>query len=243
MSDVKPEWVRVPGLQGDFEMYLARPAKPGGPAVIIAHEVYGPTAYMRSVCESLASCGCFAGCPNLFWRARQDYELGHDFDSWREATRLEDSFDIESGYQDLHAGLRHVLALEGCNGRSCVIGHCLGGLYPYLSVARSAADCGIAYYPVGIEKHLEDAARIQRPLLIHMPENEFVIGPANQTRLRQAMSRNLFVRFYEYPGTSHGFARAGGRNYHPISAETADLRTQTFLRRHAFQGGAQPERC
>jgi carboxymethylenebutenolidase len=234
MTNINQEWVRVRGPHGDFEMYVARPRIPGGPAVILAHEIYGPTAYMRSVCEELASYGCFAGCPNLFWRTRQNYELGHDYDSWREATRLEESFDTEAGYRDLHAGLHHLKTLDGCNGRSCVIGHCLGGLYPYLSTARSTADCGIAYYPVGIEKRLEDAARIQRPLLIHMPENEFVIGPANQDRLRKAMSRNDFVRFYEYPETSHGFARAGGRNYRPISAETATLRTQAFLRRHAF---------
>jgi carboxymethylenebutenolidase len=239
MTAASNEWVRVQGPQGEFEMYIATPPLLKGPAVIVAHEIYGPTAYMRSVCEWLAGYGCFAGCPNLFWRARQNYELGHDYDAWREATRLEDKFNVESGYQDLKAGLRHLLTLPGCNGRSCVIGHCLGGLYPYLSVARSAADCGVAYYPVGIEKNLQEAARIERPLLIHMPENEFVIGPENQKRLRQAMSRNRFVQFHDYFGASHGFARVGGRHYDAMSKETADLRTQAFLRRHVFTAGVQ----
>ena len=80
MTNINQEWVRVRGPHGDFEMYVARPRIPGGPAVILAHEIYGPTAYMRGVCEELASYGCFAGCPNLFWRTRQNYELGHDYD-------------------------------------------------------------------------------------------------------------------------------------------------------------------
>jgi carboxymethylenebutenolidase len=226
-------WVSVQGVHGEFEMFIATPVS-SGPAVIVAHEIYGPTAYMRGVCEHLAEYGCFAGCPNLFWRARRNYELGHDYEAWLEATRLEDNFNVETGYQDLKAGLRHLLTFRGCNGRSCVLGHCLGGLYPYLFVARSAADCGVAYYPVGIEKNLQEATRIGRPLLFHMPENEFVIGSENQKRLRQAMSRNRFVQFYDYPNTSHGFARIGGRHYNAVSKETADLRTQAFLRRHLF---------
>jgi len=238
MATILNDWVRVEGLHGSFEMYVARPHSLSGPAVILAHEIYGPTVYMRSVCEWLAGYGCFAGCPNLFWRARKNYELGHDFDAWREATRLEDDFDIELGYEDLNAGLNYLRAIAGCSGRSCVIGHCMGGLYPYLSIARRDADCGVAYYPVGIEKNLEQAVRIERPLLIHMPETDVVIGPENQKRLRQAMSRNQFVQFRDYPGTHHGFARDGGRNYEPISAEIANLRTQAFLVRHILSDPA-----
>ena len=222
------------GPEGRFEMYTAMPTSHSGPAVIVVHEIYGPTSYMRYVCDELAKYGCIAGCPNLFWRVGPKRELGHDYDSWREATRLEDQFDREKGYCDLDAARHFLLSESGCTGKSAIVGHCLGGLYAYLFAARSDVNCAVAYYPVGIENMVDEAANVDRPLLIHMPENEFVIGRQGQDRIRQALSFNNRVTFYDYPGTTHGFARIQGQNYHVMSAETADLRTKAFLQRYLF---------
>jgi carboxymethylenebutenolidase len=228
------EWVSVPGPAGAFEMYVAAPQNACGPAVIVAHEIYGPTEYMRSVCDELASYGCYAGCANLFWRARENYELGHDYDSWREATRLEDQIDQAAGYLDLAAALNFLVAIPGCTGKRGIVGHCMGGLYAYLFAARAAVDCAVAYYPVGIDGHFREAGLVERPLMIHMPENDVVVGREGQERLRQVMSHSRKIHFYHYAGTGHGFARTGGRGYHPMAAEIADLRTKTFFRRYLF---------
>lgn len=218
---------------GSFSGYLATPASGKGPGILVIQEIFGVNKVMRDLTDGFAAQGYTALCPDLFWRQQPGIQLTDKTEAeWARAFQLYQGFDEAKGVDDLKATLAHLRGLPSCTGKAGSVGYCLGGKLAYLMATRSDADCNVGYYGVGIEKALDEAPRISKPLLLHIAEKDQFCPPAAQAQIKSVLGKYPLVTVYTYPGVDHAFARIGGEHYSKEAAETANRRTAEFFKKH-----------
>ena len=216
---------------GRFRGYLAAPSGGSGPGLVIAQEIFGVNATMREVADGYAEEGYVALVPDLFWRQQPEVELGYSEADWQRAFGFYQGFDEAKGIEDVQAAITALRARpEVPAAKVGVLGYCLGGKLAYLAASRTDADVSIGYYGVGIEKALDEARRIQRPLLLHIAAEDKFCPPPARDAIVQALQGHPQVRLHVYPGVDHAFARPGGDHYHRPSALLAHERSIASLK-------------
>jgi carboxymethylenebutenolidase len=218
---------------GSFTGYLAKPASGRGPGVLVIQEIFGVNAVMRAIADAMAKQGYVALCPDLFWRQEPGIQITDKTDAeWKRAFALFNGFDLDKGIDDLKASLDHLRKTPGCTGKAGTMGFCLGGKLAYLMATRSSADCNVAYYGVGIEGLLGEAAKIAKPLLMHIAEKDQFVPPEAQAKIKDGLKANKHVIIHSYPGADHAFARIGGQHWNAAAAAQANQRTAEFLKKN-----------
>lgn len=218
---------------GQFAAYVARPGNPKAPAIVVIQEIFGVNAVMRGVCDELAAAGFLAVCPDLFWRIEPGIDITDQSEAeWKKAFELYNAFDVEAGVKDIAATIDHVRALPEVNGKVGAVGFCLGGLLAYLTATRTDADASVAYYGVGIEKHLVESEKQAHPLLMHVAEEDQFVPKEAQALILAQLKNHPQVEIFTYPGRDHAFARVGGEHYDAADAKLAGGRTLAFFNQH-----------
>jgi carboxymethylenebutenolidase len=222
---------------GSFSAYLSLPrggsALPGGkvPGIVMMQQIFGANAEMRGFTDDYAAQGYVAVCPDLFWRLDPGVEIDPLApDGFPKALTYAPRFNADQGVEDLKAAVAFLRTHPACNGKVGTVGYCLGGLLAYLMAARSDADCNIGYFGVGIEKRIDEAAKVARPLMLHVPENDRHCSPEAQALIRERLAGK--AELHSYPGADHAFNRVGAKSYNREVTALADDRTASFLRRH-----------
>ena len=227
------EMTTIKTQDGDFAAYVARPSNPKAPAVVVIQEIFGVNAVMRGVCDELAAAGFLAVCPDLFWRIEPGIDITDQSEAeWKKAFELYNAFDVEAGVKDIAATIDHVRALPEVNGKVGAVGFCLGGLLAYLTATRTDADASVAYYGVGIEKHLVESEKQAHPLLMHIAEEDQFVPKEAQALILAQLKNHPQVEIFTYPGRDHAFARQGGEHYDAADAKLAGDRTLAFFQQH-----------
>ncbi len=218
---------------GSFNGYLAAPASGKGPAIVVIQEIFGINAVMRDVADRLAAQGYFALAPDLFWRLQPGTQLTDKTDAeWQQALDLMNRFNPDTGVQDIQATITHLRSMAGVTGKVGAVGYCLGGLLAYLTAARTDCDASVGYYGVNIQNKLEEAAKIQKPLMLHIAGEDGFSDKAAQAKILDGLKDNSKVACHVYPGVDHAFARPGGKNFDADAAALANSRTDVFFKEH-----------
>lgn len=218
---------------GSFGAYVARPAASPAPAVVVIREIFGVNEVMRDIADSLAAQGYLAICPDLFWRIEPGIDITDQSEAeWKKAFELYNAFDVDKGVEDIAATIDAVRADAGCSGKVGAVGYCLGGLLAFLTAARTDSDATVAYYGVGIEKHLAAEEQIVHPLMLHIAEKDGFVPPEAQALIVQALKDHPQIEIHTYPGRDHAFARVGGEHYDATDAKAANDRTAAFFEKN-----------
>lgn len=218
---------------GAFNAYVARPDASPAPVVVVLQEIFGVNADIRATCDELAQHGFLALAPDLFWRDAP----GLDLNAWSEAEwarglALYQAYDVDRGVRDIAATIAAARTAKGSCGRIGVMGFCLGGLMAFLTAVRTPVDAAVSYYGGGIDQHLDEAAAMRTPLLLHLAEADEFIPTTAQAAIRGALAARPTIEICSYPGCAHAFARHTGAHYAPAAAALANERTRSFLERH-----------
>jgi carboxymethylenebutenolidase len=224
---------------GSFQAYVAHPdptvpthAGPR-PVVVAIQEIFGINQVMRDICRDLAGLGAIAVCPDLFWRQEPGIELTDGSEAeWARAFALYQGFDEAKGVEDLAATIAAARGMGDTTGKVGTVGYCLGGKLAYLCATRTDTDCNVGYYGVAIEAALDEAAKIAKPLLLHVAEKDQFCPPEAQAAITAALAGNPHVTVHSYPGMDHAFARVGGAHFDQAAADLANGRTRDFLAAH-----------
>lgn len=221
------------GDGGQFAAYLSMPpaANRKVPGIIMMQQIFGVNAEMRGFTDNFAAQGYVAICPDLFWRQQPGVQLVPGTqDGFQKALTLVQKFDHGKAVDDLKTTMAFLRAHPLCNGKIGTVGYCLGGLLAFLMAARSDADCNVGYFGVGIEKEIADAAKVAKPLMLHIPENDRHVPPAAQAIVKDAL-RNR-AELHLYPNADHAFNRVGAASYNGEVTALAYDRTASFLKRY-----------
>ena len=224
------EMISIPRSGQSFDAYVARPAAPKAPGLIVIQEIFGINAVMRELCDDYADAGFLAVCPDLFWRIEPGVQLGDKTEAdWKRAFELYNAFDVDKGVKDIGATIAHLRAETGCTGQVGSVGYCLGGLLAFLTATRTDIDAAVGYYGVGIDTRIREADTLVTPLLLHIAEEDEFVPKAAQETIISALKNRSLVELHFYPGRNHAFARPGGEHYDAADAALANARTLAFL--------------
>lgn len=215
------EWVKYTGKGGDeVQAYIAFPERPDpGPAMIVIHEIFGMSDFVRTVTHDLAEAGYVAIAPDLLTR-RGGTEGA---DNARQVIR---DLPPDSITVDLDATLDYLRSLDSVvEDRIGVMGFCWGGSQTFRYVTNQPQlKAAIVCY--GGAPDAEDMARIQAPVLGVYAENDARIN-ASLPEVEAGMEAAGKAYDYEiYAGANHGFIRS--RNV-PDEADRAWQNVLKFL--------------
>jgi carboxymethylenebutenolidase len=204
------EWVKVKHGAREVNCFLAFPeVKDKATAVVLIHEIFGLTDWVRGVADQLAEAGYIAIAPDLLSGAAPGgggtAELGSG-DAVRKAIAALPPDQITA---DLRAVVAHVAALPACNGKVAVAGFCWGGseTFRFATNAREPK-AFFVFYGSGPSAEAE-LARVQAPVYGFYGGNDARVNATIPATAE--MMKKLGKRFEPviYEGAGHGFMRAG----------------------------------
>lgn len=225
--------IRITASDGEtFPAYLARPSETPAPGIVLLQEVYGVNRFMRAIADHWARQGFLVAAPALYWRMG-DIELDPETPGHREqALETRKGLSEDEAVADTLAAAHHLRGMDECTGKVATMGYCLGGLLAYLAAVRGDTDANVSFYGVGIEQYLDEATKLDRPLMLHIGEIDPYTPEAVCQATEAALAGRADVAIHLYPGTGHAFAREGATADVPEMRELANGRTLKFLREH-----------
>jgi len=195
--------------QQNFNAYVSVPDRPNGHAVIVLQEIFGVTQPIREVADRYAQEGYLAIAPDLFWRVEPGLLLSHSKEDMKRAFSVLEQFSEELGVQDIGCTIAHAKAQPSIVGGVAIVGMCLGGKLAYLSASRLLVDASLAFYGVGIERNLGEAASIKVPLLMFFGGKDKYVAAPVRDQISAATCGNHNVRIRVYEDADHGFYTRG----------------------------------
>jgi carboxymethylenebutenolidase len=226
--------VKVPGSSKPITTWVVYPErKDKAGVVIVIHEIFGLTDWLRGVADQLAKDGFIAVAPDLLSgkgpKGGGSAELGEE--KTREVIRTLTPQEVTNA---LDAVREYATKLPAANGKSGVVGFCWGGSTSFAYAAHQPAlDAAVVYYGTSPE----DAAayeRIKAPVLGLYGGDDARVD-ATIPAAQESMTK--LAKTYEphvFEGAGHGFLRQqSGRDGANLKAtEQAWPLTIAFLRQH-----------
>lgn len=204
------EWVNV--KQGDrtIKSSIAFPEiKDKATAVVVIHEIFGLTDWVRSVTDQLAEAGYIAISPDLLSGMAPGGGGSAELGGPDGARAVIGKLPPDQITKDLNAVVDYVAKLPSCNGKVAVMGFCWGGGQAFrFATNNKDIKAAMAFYGTGPE----NAADIKR---VEAPVYGFYGGNDNRVNATIPTSEKLMKdagKKYEpviYEGAGHGFMRAG----------------------------------
>ncbi len=204
------EWVTVKSGKREIKCFIAYPeVKDKATTVIVIHEIFGLTDWVRTVTDQLAAAGYIAIAPDLLSGSGPGgggtAELGGD-DAVRKAIFALPPKQITD---DLDAVAKYVSEIPAANGKIAVGGFCWGGTQSFRYATNNKdLKSAFVFYGSGPESE-KDIARIACPVYGFYGENDNRID-ATIPKTKELMK--AADKTYEpvvYDGAGHGFMRAG----------------------------------
>ncbi len=229
--DIHAEYVKYLSGKDTVTAYLAYPERrDAAPAVIVIHEIFGLSDFIRQTTERLAADGFVAIAPDLLSRRGGTPAAG---DSVR---RLISSLPPDFVTADLDATYTYLKTLQAVRPTSVgVIGFCWGGAQSF-RYATNNPDLKGFVVCYGSGPNPADVARIRARGLGVYAENDARINaalPDVAAALRQA---GKDYRYAVYPGTGHGFLRTRDN---PAAADSAWAAVVRFFRTELDAGASR----
>jgi carboxymethylenebutenolidase len=204
------EWVKVKAGEREVNCFVAYPeVKEKATAVIVLHEIFGLTEWVRGVADQLAEAGFIAIAPDLLSGSAPGgggtAELGGG-DAVRRAISGLPPAQITA---DLKAVAAYVTGLPASNGKVTVAGFCWGGTQAFrFATNHKELKAALVFYGSGPDQ-ADDIARIAAPIYGFYAENDARVNAtiAKSTELMKAAGKTFEP--VTYTGAGHGFMRAG----------------------------------
>lgn len=204
------EWITITNAGRPVKCFVAYPeVKDKATAVVVIHEIFGLTDWVRGVADQLAEAGYIAIAPDFLSGAGPNgggtAELGSG-DAVRGAISALKPDQITG---DLNAAVDYVSALPSCNGKVVVSGFCWGGTQAFrFATNNKKIKAAFPFYGSGPDK-VEDIERIECPVYGFYASND---NRVNSTVPKSTELMKVAKKVYEpvtYDGAGHGFMRAG----------------------------------
>lgn len=196
------EWVKLKHGNRNVDAFIAFPeVKDKATAVVVIHEIFGLSDWVRGVTDQLADAGYIAIAPDFLSgtagaRGAADArgEIG--------------SLSPDQITADLKAAVEYAAKLPACNGKVVVAGFCWGGRQAF-RFAADTRDIKAAFVFYGDTPSDSEIARIACPVYGFYGEMDARI---TQAIPKSEESMKTAGKTYEpviYKGAGHGFMREG----------------------------------
>jgi carboxymethylenebutenolidase len=231
------EWAMIDAGGDSIRAWVVYPERSTpAPVVLVVHEIYGVTHWIRGVADQLAAEGFIAIAPDLMTAA--SVPTGEDGDPVRDqATSAIRALDPERYHPQLEAIATWGMRLPAAAPRYGIVGFCWGGTASFThAVHTPRLGASVVYY--GSSPATERLHSIAAPVLGLYGEDDARVNatvPAAEAEMRR-LGKPFEAHFFD--GAGHGFLRQqDGRDGANMAATRAAWPlTVQFFRRH-LDGG------
>ena len=199
--------------------YLAKPAQAPKGGIVVVQEIFGVTAWVRSVADRFAQAGYTAIAPAFFDHVERDVELPYDSAGIEKGRALIGEVGLDLATEDVASAAESISSA----GRIGCVGFCWGGTVAFLSATRLGLPA-VAYYGARDVPFLDEPLRA--PAMFHFGERDASIPPRDVQLHREKLPQ---AQVFTYPA-GHAFNRdVDADAYDADSARTARKRTLDFF--------------
>src|ERR1700693_1186950 len=217
------EWVDLKSGERTIKAFVVYPeSKNKTPAVLVIHEIFGLTDWVRGVCDQLAENGVIA--------IALDFLSGQKFEDVDGARKAISALPKEQIKTDLDATSDYALKIPACNGTLAVCGFCWGGGATF-AYANENPKLKAAYSFYGTAP--DDASKVANipcPVYGFYAENDERV---NATIRKAEELMKAAGKKYEpviYKGAGHGFMRSGEPNNPAVREGDKKARDEAWAR-------------
>ena len=204
------EWVNVKAGNRTVNSFIVYPEVKGkATAVVVIHEIFGMTDWVRSVADQLAEAGYIAIAPDLLSGMGAKGGGSSEFTDRGAVGQAIRDLPPDQITADLNAVADYVAKLPAANGKVAVAGFCWGGGQTFrFATNRPTLKAAFVFYGGGPDSK-EAIAKIKAPVYGFYGGND---ARVNATIPKSAELMKEAGKTYEpvtYEGAGHGFMRAG----------------------------------
>lgn len=226
--------VKVPGSTPAVRTWVVYPErKDKAPVVLVIHEIFGLSDWIRSVADQLAADGFIAVAPDLISGKGPNGGNTDSVASRDDVVKLVRELTPEEVKARLDAVRDYALKLPAASGKSATVGFCWGGANSFAySTAQPGLNAAVVYY--GLAPEVSRLESIHAPVLGLYGEDD---ARVNATIDATAAEMKKLGKQYEveiYKGAGHGFLRAqsGRDGANQKASDQAWPRMLAFLKRN-----------
>lgn len=203
------EWVKVKNGNREVNSFIAFPeVKTKATAVIVIHEIFGLSDWVRGVTDQLAAEGYIAIAPDLLTgmgpNGTGSKELGNDG-----ARGVIGKLPPDQITADLNACVEYCKKLDACNGKVVVCGFCWGGGQTFRFANNNSEVKAFFPFYGGGPTNEKDAANIKGPIYGFFAANDARVNASLPKASEFLKARNVPFEFFTLETGGHGFMRRG----------------------------------
>ncbi len=204
------EWVTLKHGSREVKSFVAYPEKKDkATTVLLIHEIFGLTDWVRLVADQLAAEGFVVIAPDLLSGMGQDKGGTESFGGDDAARKVVSTLPPDQVTADLNTVASYVVKVPASNGKLSVAGFCWGGTQTF-RYATNCDDIKSFHVFYGSAPTVDDGlAKINAPVYGYYAEND---ARVNATLDKTSEQMKKLRKTYEpktYAGAGHGFMRAG----------------------------------
>jgi len=200
------EWALIRTPEGDsvkaWVVYPERSTR--APVVIVIHEIYGLSSWVRGVADQLAASGYIAIAPDLLTMTKVPRTA--DTVSTQDAVSAFRTLDMSAAQRQIDAVAKYAMSLPAAAQRYGIVGFCRGGDVSFAHAAHApSVSAAVVYY--GVWPGPDKAKSIQAPVLgLYGGNDARVDATIPQTdSVMRVLGRTYVHSVYDSAG--HGFLR------------------------------------
>ncbi|HWG58989.1 MAG TPA: dienelactone hydrolase family protein [Candidatus Acidoferrales bacterium] len=202
------EWVTVKHGDRAVETFIAYPeSSEKRPVVLIIHEIFGMTDWVRELADEFAAAGYVAVAPDLLSGMGPNGGRSTSF-AQGTATEAVSHLPADQITADLNAVADYAVKLPAANGKLFEAGFCWGGGQSF-RFATNRADLAAAFVFYGPPPSKDAMARIKAPVYGFYAGNDARISAAVPQTTEDMKALGKAYQPVIYAGAGHGFMRAG----------------------------------
>ena len=207
------EWITVKYGERTVHAFIAYPeVKEKAPVVVLIHEIFGLSDWMRSVADQLAERGYIAIAPDLLSGMGPKGGKTSDFEGNDAVRAAIGKLPPEQVTADLNAVCDFAKKEPAGNGKVAVGGFCWGGMQTFrFATNRADLAAGYVFYGRGVES-AEEIAKITCPIYGFYAEKDDRVNSTIEKSQEHMKAAKKTFEPVTYKGGGHGFMRAGEMN-------------------------------
>lgn len=204
------EWVEIKHGDRKLDAFVVYPeVSEKATAVVVIHEIFGLTDWVRNVADELAAAGYIAIAPDLLSGAGPNGGNTSSFAGVDEARKAIGTLPPDQITADLNAAVDYVAGLDAANGKVVVTGFCWGGSQTFrFATNNKKVLAALPFYGSG-PTDADSIARIECPVYGFYGGNDARVNASIPKSVELMTAAGKTYEPIEYEGAGHGFMRAG----------------------------------
>lgn len=229
------EWAMIPAGAGDsVRLWVVYPERADrAPVVVVVHEIFGLTDWVRSVADQLAADGYIAVAPDFL--TGHGVPVGANGEPERDpAVAAVRALDADDVHRRVRAAAAYGMRLPAALPTYGIVGYCWGGSVAFEHAARAPERLGASVVYYGTSPETSRLANVQAPVLGLYGEDDARVNATIAPADSAMRAHGKVFEHHIFTGAGHGFLRAqdGREGANEAAARAAWPLTLRWFRAH-----------